>query len=75
MDVIEGILSVFNKLIVKDALATLGISKEEILEMLENQASQCEEIVTDNELMEHEKGPFRNELKRIRICVNKIKAA
>lgn len=75
MDVIEGVLSLFEKASsVDEALRNLMLSKEAVLEMLENQIGQCQEVLTDPELMDHEKGPYRMQLKRIKIAVNKIKA-
>lgn len=75
MNVIEGILNLFHKASsVDDALKALMMSKEAVLEMLENQIGQCQEIITDPELMDHEKGPYRVQLKQIKIAVNKIKA-
>jgi hypothetical protein len=53
--------------------ASMELSIEECKDRLLMQQSQCEDIITDPELAEHEKGPYRVQLKNIKMALNKIK--
>jgi hypothetical protein len=74
MNVIDNIL----KLLLKNGAAAflnseMEYSVEQVRDILINQRAQCEEIITDNELGDHDKAYYRNQLKNINMALNKLK--